>query len=70
MLGLKMDTENFYLTPFKTIGFTLREVELAGTRFTVKVEPGWTKALVNGQTQDGQVRVPRSQRVVKIEFIK
>ena len=65
-----MDTENFYLNPFKTIGFSLHEVELAGTRFTVAVEPGWTKALVNGQPQTGLVRVPRSQRVVKVEFIK
>ena len=70
ILGLKMDTENFYLTPFKTIGFSLHDVELAGTRFTVTVEPGWTKALVNGQPQNAPVSVPRKQQAVRIEFIK
>ena len=70
MLGLKLDAQEFYLNPFKTIGFSLHDVVLAGTRFTVTVEPGWTKALVNGQSQTGPVQVPRSERVVKIEFIK
>lgn len=70
MLGLKMDAQNFYLNPFKTIGFSLHDVELAGTRFTVAVEAGWTKALVNGQSQTGPVLVSRSQRAVKVEFIK
>ena len=70
MLGLKLDAQYCYLNPFKTIGFSLHDVELAGTRFTVTVEPGWTKALVNGQSQTGSVRVPRSERVVKVEFIK
>ena len=70
MLGFKLDAQNFYLNPFKTIGFSLHDVELAGTRFTVSVEPGWTKALVNGQPMPGPVQIPRSERVVKVEFIK
>jgi hypothetical protein len=32
---------------FKTIGFTLTDVELAGARFTSAVDPGWTKVLVD-----------------------
>jgi uncharacterized protein (DUF608 family) len=70
ILGLKMDAQNFYLNPFKTIGFSLHDVELAGTTFTVTVEPGWTKVLVDGQPQTGPVQVPRSQRAVKLEFVK
>ena len=70
MLGLKMDEHNFYLKPFKTIGFTLNDVELAGTSFTVTVEPDWTKILVNGQPQTEPVQVSRSLRAVKLEFIQ
>jgi uncharacterized protein (DUF608 family) len=70
ILGLKMDAQNFYLNPFQTIGFTLTDVELAGTSFTVTVEPGWTKVLVDGQPQTGPVRIPRSRPAAKIEFIK
>jgi uncharacterized protein (DUF608 family) len=70
ILGLKMDAQNFYLKPFKTIAFTLTDVELAGTSFTITVEPDWTKILVNGQSQTEPVQVPRSQRAVKLEFIK
>jgi uncharacterized protein (DUF608 family) len=70
ILGLKMDAQNFYLKPFKTIAFTLTDVELAGTRFTITVEPDWTKVLVNGQSQTEPVQVPRSLRAVKLEFIK
>jgi hypothetical protein len=55
---------------FKTIGFTLTDVKLAGTRFTSAVDPGWTKVLVDGQPQTWPLRILRSQRVVKIEFIK
>lgn len=70
MLGLKLDAQYCYLDPFKTIRFSLQDVELAGTRFTVTVEPGWTKAVVNGQPQTAPVRVLRSQRAAKIEFLK
>ena len=70
MLGLKLDAQGFYLNPFQTIGFSLQDVELAGTRFTITVEPGWTKALVDGQLQTSPVRIPRSQRAVKVEFIR
>ena len=70
ILGLKMDAQNFYLKPFKTIPFALRDVELAGTRFTVTVRPGWTKTFVNGRRQTGPVRLPRTLRAVNLEFTK
>jgi len=70
ILGLKMDAQNFYLSPFKTIGFSLHDVELAGTRFTITVEPGWTKVLIDGKPQTGPVEVPRSQHAATLEFMK
>lgn len=70
ILGLKMDAQNFYLKPFQTIGFSLHEIELAGTSFTVVVEPGWTKVFVDGKPQSGAVQVPRNQKKVKLEFLK
>ncbi len=70
ILGLKLDAQNFYLNPFKTIGFSLHDVELAGTSFTVTVEPGWTKVLVNGKPQATPVQLPRSWRTARLDFIK
>jgi uncharacterized protein (DUF608 family) len=70
ILGFKMDEQNFYLNPFRTIGFSLHDVELAGTSFTVTVEPGWTKVFVDGQLQTGSAQCPRSAHKVKIVFIK
>lgn len=70
ILGLKMDAQNFHLKPFKTIGFALHDVELAGTRFTVTVQPGWTRFLVDGRPQPGPIQVPRARSTVKLEFVK
>jgi uncharacterized protein (DUF608 family) len=70
ILGLKMDGQYFYLKPFRTIGFELHEVELAGTRFNITVQPGWTKVLVDGREQAGAVKLPRSQSVARLEFLK
>jgi len=69
ILGLKMDAHYFYLKPFQTIGFSLEDVELAGTRFTITVQPGWTKMLLDGRPATGPVQVPRTQKAVKLEFL-
>lgn len=70
ILGLKMDAQNFYFKPFKTIGFALRDVELAGTRFTITVQPGWTRVLIDGKPQTGPVQMPRNRSVAKLDFVK
>ena len=70
ILGLKMDAQYFYLKPFKTVRFALSDVELAGTRFTITVQPGWTKALLDGKPLTGPVRLPRSRRAAKLKFIR
>ena len=70
ILGLKMDAHNFYLKPFRTIDFALTDVELAGTRFTIKVQSGWTKVVVDGKPQTGPVQLPRDQRAYSVQFLK
>jgi len=70
ILGLKMDAQYFYLKSFQTIGFSLKDVELAGTHFTITVQPGWTKMLVDGSPATGPVLVPRSQKAVTLEFLR
>jgi uncharacterized protein (DUF608 family) len=70
MLGMQMDEKYFYFDPFKTIAFSLHDYMLAGTRFTVSVEPGWQKVLLNGSEISGEVRVARSMSNCKIDFVK
>lgn len=70
ILGLKMDGHSFYLKPFKTIDFALDDVELAGTRFTIKVQSGWTRVVVDGKAQTGPVQLPRDHRAFNIQFLK
>ncbi len=70
ILGLKMDAQNFYLNPFKTISFSLHDVQLGGTHFTIIVEAGWNKVLIDGKPQSGAVQVPRNVSAVRLEFIK
>ncbi len=70
ILGLKMDAKYFYLKPFRTVGFALHDVELAGTRFNITVQPGWTKVLIDGREQIGPVKVSRRDSTVKLEFLK
>jgi uncharacterized protein (DUF608 family) len=70
ILGLKMDAQNFYLKPFTTIDFALNDVELAGTRFTIQVQSGWTRILVDGRPQNGPLRLPRDHRAYHLQFLK
>jgi uncharacterized protein (DUF608 family) len=70
LLGLKMDAQNFYFKPFKTIGFAIHDVQLGGTDFNVTVQPGWTKVKINGKVQTGAVQVPRTAHRARLEFLK
>jgi len=68
ILGLKMDEQFLYLSPFRTIDFTLNEVTLAGTSLSVTVQSGWTTAVVDGEPVTGPVRLSRSKDRYKVEF--
>jgi uncharacterized protein (DUF608 family) len=70
MLGLRMDETSLYLSPFKTIDFSLQDFTLAGMTLTVKVETGWSRVYVNGVEINGDVRLSRSERTTKVEFRK
>jgi hypothetical protein len=70
ILGLKMDAHNVYLKPFKTIDFTLNDVELAGIHYTIEVQSGWTRIVVDGKPTAGPLQLPRDHRAYHIQFIK
>jgi hypothetical protein len=69
-LGLQMDDQAFYVNPFHNLDFSLNSVQLAGTIFTVCVQSGWTKALLNGKSTTIPVQIPRSAKKCKIEFVR
>jgi len=69
MLGLKMDSKEFQMTPFSTLGFRLTGVKLAGTTWTVSVTPKWTRALVDGKEVKLPVRIDRSRQKVTVSFV-
>lgn len=48
MLGLKIDSENMELTPFKSFDFSVKSIILAGCELTVSVKSGWTRIFVDG----------------------
>jgi hypothetical protein len=70
MLGLRMDNSLFYMKPFRTIDFSLKDVELGGTRFTIQVQSGWTKAFLNGKPEAIPVQVPRIQKSCRLDFVR
>ena len=69
MLGLTMDDQAFTVAPFHTIPIGLTDVRLAGTSWTIRVAPGWTRALVDGQPVALPVTIPRTRDQVRVEFL-
>jgi hypothetical protein len=69
MLGLTLDETNLYLTPFRSLHFELRGVVLAGVRLSVRVEPGWSRVIVNGMEQRGSPVLKRDARAHRVEFL-
>lgn len=49
ILGLKMDSKNMELKPFKSFDFQITDVVLAGCRLTVEVSKDWTEIYVDGK---------------------
>lgn len=70
MLGLKMDAQNFYFNPFKTIGFSLHDVELGGTKFAITVQAGWTHVLVDHNPAPLPIKIARTAKETLVEFLK
>jgi len=70
IIGLQMDEDYFYIKPFKTFNFSLKNCELAGTNFTITVKQGWNKVKVNGKIINGEAKIDRSQKAITMDFIK
>ncbi len=70
VLGMQMDEAKVYLNPFKTIPLELKRVRLAGMELTVRVEPGWTRAVLNGRAVQLPVALDRTQDEWKIDFVR
>jgi hypothetical protein len=68
MLGLTLDAEFIYLRPFKSLRFELRSVRLAGCSLSVRVEPDWSSALVDGVRVEGPITLRRSVSSHEVEF--
>ena len=70
LLGLQMDEQAFSVSPFHNLDFGLNSLQLAGTTFTVHVQSGWTRALLNGAPAAVPVRVPRIAKTCRIDFVQ
>jgi uncharacterized protein (DUF608 family) len=68
MLGLTLDAEFIYLRPFRSLRFELRNVRLAGTSLSVRVEPHWSHAIVDGVEVAGAVKLRRGVSSHIVEF--
>jgi hypothetical protein len=65
-----MDERALYVNPYHSLDFRLDSVLLAGTTFTVHVQAGWKKALLNGTPSAVPVRISRSTKVCRIDFVR
>ncbi len=70
MLGLTLDERFIHLRPFRALCFTLDGVDLAGTRLRVRVERGWSHALVGGAPVSGAVALERGAEAPRVEFLR
>jgi uncharacterized protein (DUF608 family) len=69
MLGLSADESYLYFQPFRSVAFELRRVVLAGIVLTIRVEPNWQRARVNGQEVQSRVKLRRDGAVYQVEFV-
>ncbi|MDD4637244.1 MAG: hypothetical protein PHV66_06520, partial [Bacteroidales bacterium] len=70
LLGLQMDEKSLYLQPFKTVDFKFGDIQLAGKKMNITVQAGWNRVLVDGKKVSLPVSIPRTNRPVKVEFLK
>ncbi len=70
VLGMTMDEKSVYLDPFKSIPIELKGVVLAGMKLNVKVEPGWTRAIVNGRPVVQDVALDRTIKEHTVQFVR
>jgi hypothetical protein len=69
MLGLTLDKTYLYLQPFRSVRFRLNGVTLAGSKLTVRVEPDWSRVLVDGKEVVSRVRLRRDVPEHEVLFL-
>jgi uncharacterized protein (DUF608 family) len=69
MLGLTLTEQHLYLRPLRSLTFELREVRLAGTTLSVRVQAGWGHIVANGRRVDAPACLPRDAGTHRIEFL-
>lgn len=70
LLGLQADETSLYLQPFRSLDFSLHNVQLAGVTLTVEVQAGWRKATVNGKDVSLPLHLPRDGGPYCVRFEK
>ena len=68
ILGMKLDFNDFYFSPFKSLDLSLREITLAGTKFTIMVEQNWNVCTLNGREVEVPVKVSRDLNKCILSF--
>ncbi len=67
MLGLKVDKDSASFAPFKSFDFAMKDIALAGNRYSITVKKNWTKVIVNG-AEASEAIVPRDGGSYTISF--
>jgi uncharacterized protein (DUF608 family) len=70
MVGLTMDEQKLYFEPFKTMDFSMRDIQLAGMDVNILVQSGWTRAFVDGKPAKLPLTIPRDRKSAKIKFVR
>jgi uncharacterized protein (DUF608 family) len=69
MLGLKLDDSFIYLSPFKTIDFSFKNIILGGVNISIEVQTKWTKVFLDGKELSGEIKILRDKIHHKIKLI-
>jgi hypothetical protein len=69
MLGLTISGSHVILRPFRSLRFELRAVRLAGVVLSVRVEPNWKRALIDGIEVATPVAFRRDIGTCLVEFV-
>lgn len=70
LAGLTLDKSSAWFEPFKSLDFAFHDIDLAGMKVDLTVQSGWTRATVDGKPAELPVKLPRSQKSARIEFLR
>ncbi len=70
LVGLTMDERKLYFAPFKTVDFSLRDLQLAGMQLDITVQSGWTRVLLDGKPAALPLTLNRDKTAAKLEYLR